>query len=79
MSTNFPSYKSRQTEIGETFHTGQKAPVSGVYAFVKHLDGSACLAVSHEERFIPLSKDETFPPHRKCGGKAVVWKLARFA
>ena len=79
MSTNIPAYRSGQVAIGSTFHTGQKAPVSGVYAFVKHLDDSACSSVSQAEREIPLSKDETFPPHVKCGGKAVVWKLVRYA
>jgi len=65
------------TNIGQQFTTGQKAPVSGVYSFVRHIDHTQCFA-SQAERRIPLSEGEVFPPHRSCG-KGVVWALAQYA
>lgn len=67
----------QSTSIGTTFVTGEKAPVSGVYDFVRHIDNSWCQA-TQEERRIPLSAGETFPPHRSCR-KGVVWRLSQYA
>lgn len=66
-----------QAAIGSTFRTGEKAPVSGVYEYVRHTTPTACTP-TYAEREIPLSKGETFPPHRSCG-KGVIWKLKRRA
>jgi hypothetical protein len=65
------------TQIGETFTTGQTAPVSGTYEFVRHIGPTSCTPTA-EERQIPLSRGETFPPHRSCN-KGVVWQLIRYA
>lgn len=58
---------------GNELHTGQRAPESGVYEYVRPLDHSACQPTP-EERRIPLTRGEAFPPHRS-GGAAVVWRL----
>ncbi len=73
----YPPPSRSQVPIGSQYTTGQKAPVSGVYAYVRHTDNTYCLPTPAEAR-IPLSKDETFPPHRRCG-KGVVWQLALYA
>lgn len=65
-----------QTHIGQTFTTGQRAPVSGRYDYVRHINGTFCNP-SPAERRIPLSKGETFPPHRSCNS-GVVWMLAEY-
>jgi len=64
------------TRIGDTFTTGQRAPVSGRYDYVRHTSSTLC-APTYAERRIPLAKGETFPPHRSCGS-GVVWKLTEF-
>ena len=64
------------TVIGSEFHTGERAPVSGVYQYVRHVSGSCGYTPAEKE--IPLSKGEIFPPHRSCS-KSVVWKLIRYA
>jgi len=63
--------------LGATFTTGQKCQESGVYIFVRHMDNSICQGSPGEKR-IPLSKGETFPPHRSCS-KGVIWALAQYA
>ena len=63
--------------VGQVFRTGQTAPVSGVYEFAGHIDGSYC-SPTQQERFIPLTQGETFPPHRRCN-KGVLWRLSRLA
>jgi hypothetical protein len=65
------------TNIGDTFTTGQKCPRSGVYAYVGHTSGSNC-QVSPQQREIPLSLGETFPPVHGCG-HAARWGLVRYA
>ena len=57
--------------------TGQKAPISGVYAYVRHLNRVGCTPTPNE-REIPLSAGEVAPPHRSCNA-SVVWRLARYA
>ena len=59
-------------------HTGEKAPTSGVYAYVRHLNtGSRCQPTPAEME-IPLSRGETAPPHRSCW-LGVLWRLVRSA
>ncbi len=67
-----------KTTVGQTFNTGENAPVSGVYAFVGHIDGSTCY-VSDAQREIPLTKGEKFPPHGGRCNKGVIWRLSRLA
>lgn len=50
--------------LGTTRKTGETCPESGVWEVVG--DGST----------IPLSKGETFPPHK---GQAVTWRLKQYA
>lgn len=61
--------------VGQTYRTGDTAPVSGIYESVGHTDGSACVATT-EERQIPLERGETFPPHRS-ESKGVLWRYLR--
>ena len=59
------------TPIGSAFRTGEKNPVSGVFACVRCENAGRA-------NTIPLSKAETFPPCSKCSS-AVTWRLARYA
>lgn len=65
---------SQSTAVGARFRTGQECVVSGRYAFDGYLDGTTTPAPTSEERQIPLSRGETFPPIRSSG-KACWWKL----
>lgn len=61
--------------IGSEYRTGEKAPVSGWYDWVRHTTPSSCRPTTDERR-IPLSKGETFPPCRSCETGAV-WRLSK--
>jgi hypothetical protein len=62
--------------IGSRFRTGQKSEESGRYRFDGYTDGTTSPAPTAEEREIPLSRGETFPPIRSTG-KACWWKLVQ--
>lgn len=64
------------TAIGTRFKTGQTNPESGRYRFDGYLDGTSSPAPKAEEREIPLSRTETFPPIRSAG-KGCWWKLVQ--
>lgn len=64
--------------IGDRFKTGQTCDTSGSYVFDEYTDGTSTPAPTADERVIPLSRDETFPPVRSSK-KACWWKLQRFA
>ena len=64
------------TAVGTRFKTGQKCVESGRYKFDGYLDGTSYPAPTAEEREIPLSNGETFPPIRSTE-KACWWKLMR--
>lgn len=55
------------------FKTGEKAPRSGGYQFVKYTDGTTTPSPTSEERLIHLTKGEVFPPIRSSN-KAAWWK-----
>jgi YjzC-like protein len=59
----------------QEFHTGEPAPVSGVYEYVRHIEESDC-EPTPGEREVPLRQAERFPPDRHCNA-AAVWRLAR--
>jgi YjzC-like protein len=59
--------------LGSEYRTGEKAPDSGRYDFVRHTTTNSCSPTPAERR-IPLSKGETFPPCRSCRTGAV-WRL----
>lgn len=63
-------------KIGDRFYTGQTCDTSGSYVFDGYLDGTSTPAPTAEERVIPLSKGETFPPVRSAK-KSAWWKLQR--
>jgi hypothetical protein len=65
------------TSIEQEFHTGQRAPVSGTYEFVRHQQPVACEPTA-EERRVPLARGEVFPPERHCNTSAV-WRLVERA
>ena len=60
---------------GDTFNIGEVCEESGVYR-LKGKCASSC--GSEEQREIPLTKGEKFPPCRSCKGK-VVWEFVRQA
>jgi hypothetical protein len=59
--------------LGSEYRTGEKAPISGRYDFVRHSSTTSCSPTPAERR-IPLSEGETFPPCRSCRTGAV-WRL----
>jgi hypothetical protein len=61
--------------VGAEYRTGEKAPVSGRYDFVRCTSPDSSCHPTAGERSIPLSKGETFPPCRSCKTGAV-WRLA---
>lgn len=63
--------------LGTRFRTGETCAESGRYSFDGYLDGSSTPAPTAEERQIPLSRGETFPPIRSAG-KACWWKLSQY-
>lgn len=59
--------------IGTMFHTGEKAPVSGLYHFVYHKDGTCCL--HHRAKYwIYRVSGQSFPSHHRCK-KPAIWRL----
>ncbi|NPC74730.1 YjzC family protein [Corallococcus exiguus] len=62
--------------VGQRFKTGSKCETSGIYAFDGYSDGSTTPSPTAEERVIPLSAGETFPPIRSQN-KSAWWKLQR--
>lgn len=67
MSTAFKLYK-----------TGQVCTLSGIYGFVRYTDGSTWPPPTPQEREIPLSAGEVFPPIRSTG-KGAIWQYRRAA
>lgn len=53
------------------YKTGEKAPFTGNYRWVKHTEDVVC-AITHEEYIIPLEKGERFPPTKHCE-KGAYW------
>ena len=54
------------------YKTGDEAPHTGQYQFVRYTDGTTSPPPTTEERVIPLSKGENFPPIRSCN-KGAWW------
>ncbi|HEX2735561.1 MAG TPA: YjzC family protein [Polyangiaceae bacterium] len=63
-------------KVGDRFKTGATCETSGSYVFDEYTDGTKTPAPTDNERVIPLSKTETFPPI-KSSGKGAWWKLQR--
>lgn len=58
----------------QRYRTGEKCEVSGCYTFDGYVDGTHYPSPHPQEREIPVSRSETFPPIRSAG-KACYWKL----
>lgn len=56
------------------YKTGDTAPQTGRYQFVSYTDGTTSPSPTAEERIIPLSRGEVFPPIRSCN-KGAYWRL----
>lgn len=65
-------------KVGERFKTGQKCNTTGSYVFEQYVDGTMTPAPTREERVIPMTAGETFPPVRSQD-KAAWWMLQRIA
>lgn len=52
------------------YRTGQTAPATGTYRSVRHAENTSCHPTV-DERSIPLSMGDTFPPCRSCNG--AIW------
>ncbi|HEV8578204.1 MAG TPA: YjzC family protein [Thermoanaerobaculia bacterium] len=59
--------------MSERYKTGQECPRTGRYQFDGYVDGTWTPAPTAEEKEIPLSKGETFPPIRSQN-KACWWR-----
>ena len=62
--------------VGDRFKTGQTCAEAGTYGFGGYVDGTWYPLPTPEEREIPLSRGETFPPVRSSG-KACWWHPVR--
>jgi len=58
--------------------TGEICQRPGIYDFVRHVDGSAGCHPTSEEKMIPLSKGDTFPPIKSCK-KGAIWTFVKDA
>ena len=56
------------------YKTGEHCPTTGRYAFDGYLDGSWYPSPTADEKVIPLSVGETFPPVRSAN-KGAWWKF----
>ena len=56
------------------YRTGETCPATGRYRFDGYLDGTFSPAPTQEEREIPLTRGETFPPIRSTA-KACYWVI----
>ena len=65
--------KNKIAPVGAIFSTGQKAPVSGIYEYLRHVKDTTCY-VTMEERYSSQPKNAVLPPHRFCK-RDVVWRL----
>ena len=63
---------------GDTFNIGEICPESGVYRLKDRDCKGNGTRDSEEQREIPLTKGERFPPCKNCKGK-VVWEFVRRA
>lgn len=73
--TNYDKGKNMayETATRTRFKTGEKSPYSSSFLFDGYLDGTNTPAPTAEERIIPLTVNETFPPIRSAN-KACWWK-----
>jgi len=55
------------------YKTGDQAPQTGSYRFVRYTDGTTYPPPTAQERIIPLSRREVFPPIRSCN-KGAYWQ-----
>lgn len=63
---------------GDIFQVGQICPESGVYRLKEKKCKRGCTLKSEDQREIPLTKGEKFPPCRNCSG-VVEWEFVRKA
>jgi hypothetical protein len=52
------------------YKTGDEAPETGNYVFVRFVNGNVNCTPTANERNIPLKKGATFPPIRSCNAGA---------
>jgi hypothetical protein len=55
--------------------TGEKAPLKGIYSWVRNIDKPYCNPTANEKE-IPLDQGDVAPPVRSCES-AAVWQWAR--
>lgn len=65
---------SYQTGTQTRFRTGETCTTSGGYEFDGYMDGTSSPTPRAEEKKIPVSRGEIFPPIRSAA-KACWWKL----
>ena len=65
-------------EIGDSFNIGEVCPESGLYHLKEHACGQGNAQRSGDQKKIPLTKGEKFPPCRNCEGE-IRWELIRKA
>ena len=56
-----------------TYKTGEKAPKTQNYYWVKYTDGTTTPSPTSEEKTIPLDKWDTFPPINSSD-KWAIWR-----
>lgn len=66
---------STSVAVGNAYHTGEKAPVSGRYEFLRHSNPDSHCEPTAAEQTLLLSQGEPLPPCRSCAARSV-WSLA---
>lgn len=64
------------TSTATRYKTGEKCPITGNYLFDGYVDGTSRPPPTTEEKRIPLTTGETFPPI-KSSEKACYWVRER--
>jgi hypothetical protein len=71
-----PSQLEQETNVAQRFKTGETCTTPGYYTFDGYTDGTNSPAPTSEERFIPLERNDKFPPIRSTN-KGAYWLFTR--
>ena len=71
-----PFQLEREDNVAQRFKTGEVCMAAGYYTFDGYMDGANWPPPTAEERFIPLDRNDRFPPI-KSTNKGAYWVFTR--